>query len=67
MNPLEDLSRVKAGHTDGVEMAFDLVELELSRVGANGGGHERLPRWVDLQLYYARSDRLSGEFCLNSP
>ena len=48
VDPLEDLAPVEAGHTRRREMLFELVELELGHVDANGSGHGAVPalRWI---------------------
>ena len=65
IDPAEDLAPVKAGHTRRREMLFDLVELELGRVDANGGGHGAAPalRWIHHSTM-RDSGAFSARFCL---
>ena len=54
IDPLKDLPAMKPRDPHGCEMAFNLCELELGRVGANGGGHVGVPAsQPNPPFYYA--------------
>ncbi len=62
INPPEDLTPMEAGHARRGEMLFDLVELELSRVDANGGGHGAVPAARSILHSTMRIPKRSGAF-----